>query len=413
MKVIVVGAGITGVSSAEWLRRDGHDVTLVDPLRPGDAGQTSFGNAGLIARTSVMPVATPALVRKAASMVFDPGAPLFLRWSYLPRLLPWLLPFLGNARLSRLREIAESLSALTFDSTEQHMALARGTKAESYIQIGEYVTLYRAPGDYHGDALWSEMRARHNLAPEELNRAALVDRDPHLGPDYTFGTLFRDFGWIVDPGRYVAALFDHYRQQGGGFRQGQVVDIAPGEAPSVTLDGGDVLAADRIVICAGVWSGAMARRLGTGMRLEAERGYHLSMFAPSITPPGPYMVTDAKFVLTPMQGFLRAAGVVEFAGIDAAPSSAPPALIEKRLRRVYPGLEFDRCDTWMGRRPTTPDSLPALGADARAPNVIHAYGGQHVGLTIGPKLGRTVAALVSGQGVNLDLAPYAPGRFGR
>ena len=326
MKVIVVGAGITGVSSAEWLRRDGHDVTLVDPLMPGDAGQTSFGNAGLIARTSVMPVATPALVRKAASMVFDPGAPLFLRWSYLPRLLPWLLPFLGNARLPRLREIAESLSALTFDSTEQHLALARGTKAESFIQIGDYVTLYRASGDYHGDALWREMRARHNLAPDELDRAALVDRDPHLGPDYTFGTLFRDFGWIVDPGRYVAALFDHYRQQGGGFQQGRVV---------------------------------------------------------------------------------------EFAGIDAAPSSAPPALIEKRLRRVYPKLEFDRCDTWMGRRPTTPDSLPALGADARAPNVIHAYGGQHVGLTIGPKLGRTVAALVSERGVNLDLAPYAPGRFGR
>ena len=410
-RIIVVGAGITGVSSAEWLRRDGWEVTLVDPLMPGDPGQTSFGNAGLIARTSILPVASRAMIRKAPSMLLDPDSPLFLRWSYLPRLLPWLLPLIRNASEPRTRQIAEALSAMTFDANDQHMALARGTGAEVHVARGEYVHLFASRKDFAKDTLGAELSRAYGVAPEELDRATLEERDPNLGPAYGFGALYRDFRWITAPGAYVAALFDHYRREGGRFRQAKVVDITPGEEPSVTLEGGERLSADRIVLAAGAWSGPMAKRLGVAMRLEAERGYHVAMHGASITAPHPYMVTDAKFVLTPMAGLLRAAGVVEFAGLDAPAIEAPTRLIARGVQRVYPGLTYERAETWMGRRPTTPDSLPALGESPTAPNVIHAYGGQHVGLTIGPKLGRLVADLAGRRAVNMDLAPYRPDRF--
>ncbi|CAN0581342.1 unnamed protein product, partial [Ectocarpus sp. 12 AP-2014] len=284
--------------------------TLVDPILPGDAGQTSYGNAGLLARTSVMPVATPSLVRKAPLMALDPSEPLYLRWRYLPRLLPWLIPFLRNSTPERIRQIAGALTELTFDSTEQHLALAKGTPAEAFICHGDYISLYRTRADYDHDTLGDEIRKRFDMVPETLSRAELVDRDPHLGPDYTFGTLYHSFGWLSSPGGYVRALFDHYRSQGGAFRQGRVASITPGEAPSVTLEGGAVLSADKIVLTAGAWSRLFAGSLGMKMRLEAERGYHVSMLNPSFTAPHPYMVTDAKFVLTPMQDTLRAAGVV-------------------------------------------------------------------------------------------------------
>ncbi len=409
--VLVVGAGITGVSSAEWLRRDGHHVTLIDPVMPGDPEQTSFGNAGLLARTSIVPVATPSLVRKAPFMVFDPASPLFLRWSYLPRLLPWIIPFLRNTSARRIREISQSLAEIAFDTTEQHLALSRGTGAEAHITTGEFISLYRTQADYEADTLSNEIRRQHGLTPDPLSREALRERDPHLGPTYTFGTLVKDYGWLTSPAAYVRALFDHYQSEGGVFHRARVTDITPGTRPRVTLEGGETLEADKVVLSAGVWSARLAKAMGTGVKLEAERGYHISMYGPSHTAPQPYMVTDGKFVVTPMNGFLRAAGVVEFAGVDAPAIEAPIRLIEQGVKRLYPDLTFARAETWMGRRPTTPDSLPIVGENARAPNIVHAYGGQHIGLTIGPKLGRFVADTIAGRRSNIDMTPYRPDRF--
>jgi len=165
------------------------------------------------------------------------------------------------------------------------------------------------------------------------------------------------------------------------------------------------------LLCAGAWSGKLARKLDVSVKLEAERGYHVSMYNPNFTTPNPYMITDSKFVVTPMDGMLRAAGIVEFGGLNAPASKAPIALMKKQLKKVYPKLEFDYEEFWMGRRPTTPDSLPILGEASNAPNILHAYGGQHVGLTIGPKIARIAADLASDRLPNIDLKPYKVDRF--
>lgn len=411
-KVLVVGAGITGLSAAEWLRRDGHDVTLIDPVVPGDREQASFGNAGLLARTSIIPVATPSMVRKAPFMLFDPSSPLFLRWSYLPRLLPWLVLLVRNSSSARrVREIASGLAEMAFDTNEQHLALSRGTGAEAHITKGEFINLYPQKSDCMSDHLSNEIRKAHGVEPAYLSRDELLERDPHLGPGYTFGSIVDNYCWLTSPAAYIEALYNHYRTQGGAFRQARVADITPGEQPSVTLEGGETLPADKIVLSAGAWSARLARTMGAAVNLDTERGYHISMHGPSHSPPNPYMVTDGKFVVTPMDGFLRAAGVVEFGGVDAPATQAPLRLIEKGVKKLYPDLQFERAETWMGRRPTTPDSLPIVGENAKAPNVLHAYGGQHIGLTIGPKLGRIVSDMVTGRRTNTDLSPYRPDRF--
>lgn len=140
--ILVTGAGITRISAAEWLRRDGHKVTLVDPIMPGTSEQASYGNTGLLARASVVPVATPSFVRKAPLMVFDPASPLLLRWSYLPRMLSWLVPFLRSTSARRMREISLGLAEIAFDTNGQHLALSKGTGAEAHFTTGEFVNLY-------------------------------------------------------------------------------------------------------------------------------------------------------------------------------------------------------------------------------------------------------------------------------
>ncbi len=408
---LVVGAGITGVAAAEWLRRDGWRVTLIDRVDPGDPAQASYGNGGILARCAVVPVSVPGLLAKAPRMLLDPGSPLFLRWSYLPRLLPWLAPFLRSGREDEVRRIAAALAALTSDSVDQHQALAAGTGAERFIGVDEYAYLYRDRAAFEADAWGFALRRTLGFDWEERGRDALVERDPALSPAYGFGAVFRDHGWITSPGGYVAALAESFRREGGVFRRAEVADVSPDGA--VTLEGGETLSADRVILAAGVWSRRLAERLGHRVVMETERGYHLMLRGTSARPPFPYMIADAKFVATPMEDGFRCAGIVELGGLDAPPSEAPRRLLRRRIAEVYPGLTWEAEEDWLGHRPSTCDSLPLLGAAPRAPKVVFAFGSQHVGLTIGPRLGRMAAAIASGRGTNIDLAPYAPDRFDR
>jgi len=234
--VIVVGAGITGVAAAQWLRREGWDVSIVEPIIPGERGQTSYGNAGLLARTSIVPVGTPSAVRHAPAMLFDKDAPLFMRWSYLPRLLPWLVPFVRNATEARVRAIAEQLTMLVHDTTEQHLALAEGTGAERYIRQGVLLNLYRDRKAYEDDRFGQEVRREMGLELKPIGREEILERDPNVGPAYSFATVVEDYAWLTSPGAYVGALFAHLLANGVTHHQAKAVDITPGERPTVTLE---------------------------------------------------------------------------------------------------------------------------------------------------------------------------------
>jgi D-amino-acid dehydrogenase len=405
---IVIGAGITGVAAALCLARDGWAVTLVDRVAPGDPAQTSFGNAGLLARGSILPVQEPGLVWRAPRMLLDRDAPLFLRPSHLPRLLPWLLPFLANGARPRLDRIVPAIWALTRDTVEAHQALAAGTPAAALIETGPYAYLFPDRAAFAAEAEGYARKAAAGIAWRERPAAEL---DPALGPAYGFAAELPDHGWIADPGAYVAALADAAAAAGARILRAEVRDLRPTAAGvAVETDAGP-LAADRAVLAAGVWSRALAARLGLRIPLETERGYHLTLRGPSRRPPFPMMLADRALVMTPMREGLRVAGLVEFGGTEAPPSKAPLALIRRAIRRAYPDLTWEAETAWMGHRPTTPDSLPALGPVPGAEAVICAFGGQHLGLTIGPRLGRLAADLAAGRRPNLDLAPYAPGRF--
>ena len=408
LHIAVVGAGIVGVSTAEWLRRDGHQVTLIDRAAPGQG--TSFGNAGVIARCSVVPVPVPGLLKKVPAMLRADG-PLFLRWSYLPRLLPWLLPYLRNASRDRVVAIAEGLAHLVADAWDQHQSLARGTPAEAFLRASDYLFLYTNRAAFDGDRFGWSIRADHGFVGEERDAAALRDLDPALNPRYAFGYAMPDHGYVVDPAAYVAALADWFSGQGGTLTRADVAAIRP-TAAGVELDtDAGLIAADQAVLATGVWSKRLAEKLGHRISLESERGYHIEFAEPSHRPVCPYMVADTKFVATPMTGGVRAAGLVEFGGLAAGPSTGPQRLLETGIKRIYPDFSYASKRVWLGHRPATADSLPMLGPSPRAANIHFAFGHQHVGLTAGPKTGRLVADAIARRRSNVDLTPFRVDRF--
>ena len=411
-RVVVIGAGIVVVGAAIWLARDGRQVTVLDPNGP--AGGTSYGNAGILAASSIVPVTVPGLLGKAPKLLFGRSGPLFLKWRYLPRLLPWLVRYLRHCNLADVDRIAAALTPSIGDSLEQHLALARGTPAERFIQPVSYTYAYAARAAYESDGLAWRVRAAHGFVAEELEEPRLRALEPSLGPEVRFGAQVRGHAWVRDPGAYVKALARYAESLGVTFE----VAAAEGfERDASTVVGvrtsAGVIPCDHAVLTAGVWSAQLLEPLGFRVPLESERGYHLELVDAEGGPSIPMALAAYKFIATPMEGRLRLAGIVEFGGLDAPASEAPYRLLRQQAQAAFPDLKWTSEKRWLGLRPATPDSIPVIGAVPGLQGLHIGFGHQHVGLTGGPKTGRLIADLIAGRAPNFDLRPYAIERFGR
>ena len=407
--VVVVGAGIVGVSAAIWLRRAGAEVTLVERAGPGEA--TSHGNAGLLASAAVVPLTTPGLVTKAPRMLLSRDFPLFLRWSYIPKLAPWLIRFLAHANDADARRIARGVAGVTADSVSQHQAMVSGLGLEHWITESDYLFAYKDRAAFDADSYVWDLRRNEGFVPRLIEGADVQEYEPNLGQSIGFIAALKDHGYIRDPGGYVKALASAFTGMGGTIRQAAVkdFDLSGGRVRAVETDNGSI-ACDDVVLATGAWSKPLMNKLGLSIPLETERGYHIVFENAENGPVRPTMISSGKFVATPMAQGLRCAGIVELGGLHAGPSRAPFDLLRRQVRRAYPNLTATGEVEWMGHRPSTSDSLPLIGqvGDSR---VFAAFGHQHIGLTAGPKTGRLIAGLVTGQPANMDLSAYAPQRF--
>ena len=401
--VVVVGAGMVGVATAIWLRRAGHRVTIID--REGPAAGASYGNAGVLASASIVQVPTPGLWRRAPAMLFGRDGPLFLRWGSVPRLVGFLLRYLRSAR--DWEATASALSTLLHDAVEQHEALASGTPAGRFITRDDYVFAYADRAAFEADRAGWAIREKHGHRFEIMDAATYARWDPVFEGRFGFGVRLLDHGRISDPGAYVRALFDHALNEGVGFVRGTVKRI--GDEPTVHLTDGTRIDADHVAVTAGVWSDDLIPALR--VPLAAERGYHLEFTEPSHLPRAPTMIATGKFVLTPMEGRLRAAGVIEFGPRDAKLSRAPLDLLHRQTLQALPGLRFAERKEWMGHRPAPVDSRPLIGPATKGLNLWAGFGHHHVGLTGGPKTGRWLAGMIGGEASNTDLAAFDPARF--
>ena len=410
ISVAVIGSGIVGVSTALWLVRDGHSVTLIDRSGPGEGA--SFGNGGVLAGCSIVPVTVPGLIRRAPRMLMSPDQPLFLRWAYLPRMVPWLSGYLSNANERDVRRIAAALLPIVRDSLADHRALADGTRAERWIVPSDYLFIYESRAHFERDAFGWSIRRDAGFEWEELEGEDLHAYDPSFSRRLKFAVRLENHGRISDPARYVKDLAAEAEAGGARILKAQVeaVSLADGAVTGVRADG-QTIPCDSMVLATGAWSAPLGRQLGMKIPIESERGYHIDFWSPSVTPRSPVMIADGKFVITPMEGRLRAAGTVEFGGLDAPPSPEPLGLLERGIAAAIPGFRWSERTEWMGHRPALTDSIPVIGEIPGIKGAFAGFGHHHIGLTGGAKTGRLLAQMISGRTPNIDLTPYSAARF--
>lgn len=411
--VVVIGCGAVGAACAVELLRAGHSVTVIEPGTPGGDQSAGYGNAGWLSCQSVIPSSTPGMWKKVPGYLMDPLGPLAIRWSFLPRAMPWLLRYLhAGSTFDRIQRTAAALAPLLENTVELHAALAKDAGVAHLIAAGGVAHAYPNRAAFDAEKRLWQIRASVGIQRRELEGEALRAELPALPERYAFAVAIDAAGRCLNPGAYIAALADLARARGAAFVSAAARDFRfQGDRLSaVVTDQGEV-ACDMAVIAAGARSAALTARLRDRKPLATERGYHVMVEGASLGLNSSFMVSDGKVVVHELETGIRVAGQVEIAGVDDAPDWRRAEILKRHLTNLFPHLDVGGAKYWLGHRPAMPDGKPCLGRARGTSDVIYAFGHGHVGLVAAPRTGRIVAALVDGRPPEINIDSFDPGRF--
>lgn len=410
MRIGIIGAGIVGVCVAHALLDEGHDVEWLDARGIGNG--TSFGHAGWVAHLDILPLASPRVWRNLPRWAFDPLGPLAIRPRYLPQLLPWLARFVAASRPGRIEESTRAISALNGRALGAWQRRLAAAGLSDLLRPRGLLSVWASPAGWRAAAPLLQRQREVGVEVQALDPADIRALEPALGPSVVAGALYPAGCHISDPKQFVDALAAVALSRGARFVPVAVEALLP-EADRVELKtrDGQLRGYDRVVLAAGAWSKPLAASAGDAVPLDTERGYNVTL------PPGrlgltrPVMYEGLGFVTTPLDTGDRVGGSVEFAGLDAAPNFRRVDAILGRLRKFLPDADLTGGTRWMGFRPSTPDSLPVIGAATRDRRIVYAFGHAHHGLTQAAVTAEIVADLLADRPTSIDPAPYSPRRF--
>ena len=410
--VVVLGAGIVGVSLALHLQQRGRSVALID--RHGEAGlETSYGNAGLIERSSIFPYMFPRELGKIARYALNASPEAHYHLTAMTTIAPWLWRYWRASSPEGAARTLRAALPLIERSLLEHEALMEAAGATGLLRKVGWTRLYKSDRNLAKGIADAIALRDYGLDPGILDAAATMELEPNLQGPIAGSIHLREPGVVSDPKGVAQAYAALFVERGGAFLTGEARSLASaGEAWSVSTREG-TLTAGAAVVALGPWSDDVFRPLGYRIPLGVKRGYHVHF-----TPRGnaalthPVLDVDGGYVLAPMRQGIRLTTGAEFARRDAPATPVQIGRTEPIARALFPLAERIEAEPWMGARPCLPDMLPVIGRAARHRTLWFDFGHQHHGFTLGPVSGRLLAEMMTGETPFTDPAPYAASRFG-
>ena len=416
MKVIVLGAGLIGVSTAYYLARAGHRVTVID-RRPGPGLETSFANGGQISASHATPWSNPSTPWKLLSWLGRRNAPLYFRVAWDPAMWGFFLRFLAACRGGASRANAEKVLRMALYSRSELQALRAETGIQFDAEDKGILHVYRSPRELEGAARVAERFRALGLVTEDLNAAACVRVEPALSSvqDRLAGGIYSPDDLSGDAHKFTVALAELARGLGVEFRTDtRVLRLTHmgGRVTGVMTQRG-VVTAERYVMALGSYSPQLLAPLGIRIPVYPAKGYSATVPVTGSNRAPTVSITDddTKIVVSRLGDRLRIAGTAEFNGYDTNIDPGRARAVLDAGARLFPdSMDLDAAELWAGLRPLTPDGVPVV-AVSRYPNLILNTGHGTLGWTMACGSGRAAADLVAGKTPDVDLAGFGPERF--
>lgn len=395
--VVVVGGGVIGISCAYYLARGGAHVTVLERAALG-AGASS-GNAGTIA-PGHGPINRPGRVSQAIRSLANPLSPLYIRPRWDPALVRWLAAFSRRCGAGYRDYALAALAPLSHQTPRLFDELVRDERLDCDYRPSGYYEVFLTQAGWRDARREAEAQRRYGFRPEVLEGAALREREPALRPE-VLGGVFSPEAATVDPQRFLLELADRARLRGVAVRTGVEVTAVAVERSRVTgvrAADGHTLPADAVVVTTGAYTGPLVTRLGYRLPLQPAKGYHCDRDPlPGRTPQlgVACMLGETSVFCTPMSGFVRFAGTLEFSGLNHEIRRGRLDQLTRSATRYLMGMgDAPARSEWCGLRPCLPDGLPVIGPAPRHAGLFVATGHAMLGLTLGPVTGKLMAEAV-------------------
>ena len=417
--VAVIGAGVIGVNCALELQNLGYQVTLID--KDGIGLGCSKGNAGHFATEQVFPLAESSLIWQMPKLLLDPLGPVSLSAKHFVKAIPWFMQFFNNMRAKLRDKNTIALQALNKNAISHFKTVLKAANAEHLLTQNGSLLVFETENLCTVESMHKHYKDA-GIAVKLLDRAQTLALEPNLHDNINYSLFFTDVAHTINPLAISQTLVDVAKSKGMRFKQASVTRVAQSQSGVSLMTDNEVFETDFCVVACGAWSKELLKSLNYDLPIEAERGYSYSLPVAENVPASlsrPVASAERRFIITPMDKSLRLAGTVEYAGLHTPPNYKRAEMLEDNAKFILKSLpskdtvndEREAAESWMGCRPSLPDSLPVI---CQAPNhdkVFFALGHQHLGLTQGAITGKLIGQLVSNQATEIDVSPFCISRF--
>ncbi len=408
----IIGSGIQGVCVGLQLIKKGIPVTIFDRHDPLslEFKSASYGNAGHFSPYAVLQFNRPDVLYDVPKMLISSYGPLALKWSYLPKMIPWFLNYLKNCNKQSALHTAKYMHQILNLSNDAYEELFKEINTTNLVEKKGIIYVWT---NKNLKSRKFEIKVRNDLGIEQklLSQKEILELEPNLNPVFDAGVIYESAMHARDPHGILKEIFKLFIKKGGKFVQENIKSLKQISINETIIKSeSKEYKFEKSVIASGAFSKTLTDQLGEKIPLDTERGYHVHFKNMAHLISRPVIFLDRGFGMTPMNQGLRAVGTVELGGLENPLSKKRIEYIINCAKELLPDLD-KHDDEWLGFRPTLPDFLPILGPSLKNKNIVYAFGHHHLGWTLGAITGKIVSGIVAEEKTNLDLSPYSSKRF--
>lgn len=412
-KIGILGGGIIGLSSAYYLNKAGHDVTIIDQTNLLDG--CSHGNAGMIVPSHFIPLAAPGMISKGIRWMFHSTSPFYIQPRFSKSLIKWGYHFYRSATSAHVQRSAPALKEISLLSKSLYQEWKQELPFDFGYQEKGLLMLFKTKEAEHEEANTVEMASRYGIEAYLLNASEVQNLETQIKVDVKGGVYFPGDAHL-NPNVLVTNLIKYLRQKSVSFRDKTILkdfQIDNGKVLAVKTNNGD-FRFDEVVMALGSWSGEIGGKLQLSLPMQAGKGYSFTLNDVANNVQIPSIFLEARVAVTPMGNSLRFGGTMEITGVDHRINMNRVKGIVNAIPRYYPEMLVpmpNQENVWHGLRPCSPDGLPYIGRSKKIENLIIATGHSMMGLSLAPATGLLVSEFLDNKKSSMNIELFEPERF--
>lgn len=412
--VIVIGGGIIGLSSAYYLQKSGHKVTVID--KDDFLNNCSYGNAGYVCPSHFTPLAAPGIVQQGLKWMFNPQSPFYIQPSLNRSLINWAWKFMRSATHKNVERSAVPLKDIALLSQHEYEDWAKIPGFDFAYQHKGLLEIFQTDAAAEHAHHTVEKARELGLDASLLNYSEMQELEPQTRIK-GLGAIFFKCDAHMYPNKLMASMLAYLKQNG--------VRLVPNETVIRFESAGDNITrvithkgsceASQVVIATGSWSREIAALAGANLPLMPGRGYSVTLENSPYHLNHPAILVEGRVAVTPMDGNkIRFGGTMEVVSVNTPPRYNRVKGILNAVKSFFPEFDIpmpERSNIWYGYRPCSADGLPYIGRIKKYKNVVVATGHSMLGLSLGPATGKLVSELINEQATSIPLEAFKVERF--